>query len=92
MVLETMDCNIPEVIYDDPYISMSQITMEGVKTRTVGTPTNLQIEYDTRKFKLDVRSMDTIYNTIPYYVYNIIKKFTLSKEKLNIIMVAYDGT
>ena len=93
IVLETLDYGMLDVIENGPIIPMYQPMKDGVKD---GEPKEKPFhefdENDKRQYNLDVRGRAAIINALPYDIYHLVQNCKSSKEMMDTLTIAYEGT
>ena len=93
IVLETLDYGMLDVIENGPIIPMYQPMKDNVKD---GEPKEKPFhefdENDKRQYSLDVRGRAAIINALPYDIYHLVQNWKSSKEMMDTLTVAYEGT
>ena len=76
-----------------PHVSMFQPTKEYVDVgEKKNTPKNEYTNEDKLLISLDVKARAAIGNALPYEIYHLVQKFESSKEMIDTLRVAYEGT
>ena len=93
IVLETLDYEMLDVVENGPIIPMFQPMKDNVKDgEPKEKPSHEFDENDKRQYSLDVRGRAAIINSLPYDVYHLVQNCKTSKEIMDTLTVAYEGT
>ena len=92
-VLETLDYDMLQIVTEGPHVPMFQPMKDGVAAGEKKlTPRHEFTAEDKRLCHLDKKACAAIGNSLPYEIYHLVQNCESTKEMMDILTVAFEGT